>query len=399
MKPNKFLMICFSLFAGFGLTYFIVIDSYVIYKRLVPRSYRQFLLEGSADYQGKIIIVGGSDAHSGIDALEMERYFKVPVINIGVDATYPLRHKILSLKKYIQPGDIVIFSLAWHYYFESEFISLSYVKSVVDQEASTSFYFKTLSLYERAKFIFYDLPYTLALKSIISRPGLVEKTNYQIKALSIFTKRIVSDKGDARGSAVSNSSKRINPVYKSLTCDQFLFFEHIIGGIEDRGREEELNERFFNGDANYLTTALENTTVEGKVVDLTDARPTKTLLDNLQLIELIKKAGAKVYFAWPIVVDSEESKCYESKYSKGIDRFIKRIEKLLIEHEFDSLGDYDDSIFLKKCFLDSYFHIKYECAGKRTKSLIASLIEKGEKPSNNGYTKHDFDTKLNSHVR
>jgi len=68
----------------------------------------------------------------------------------------------------------------------------------------------------------------------------------------------------------------------------------------------------------------------------------------------------------------------------------------LIEHEFDSLGDYDDSIFLKKCFLDSYFHIKYECAGIRTKSLIASLIEKGVKPSNNGYTKHDFDTKLNS---
>lgn len=396
MKSHKFLIICFSLFAGFGLTYFIIIDSYVIYERLVPKSYKQFLLEGLADYPGKIIIIGGSDARHGIDALEMENYFKVPVINIGIDATYPLRHKIFNLKKHIQPGDIVIFSLAWVFYLEDGFIANTYLKSVVDKQVSLSFYYKNLPLYEKTKFIFFELPYTLALKSIFSRPGLAEKTNYQISALRNFKKQIFNDRGDARGSAVSNGPVRMNNIIKSLTCDQLNFFKHFTQLIDDREKEKEIIRHLLKGDPKLLTTAFENIIKEGKPANLTDAKPTKTLLDNLQLIGSIKKAGAKVYFAWPIVADSEESKCYESEYSNGIESFVQKIKNLVIKHGYSFLGEYNDSHFSQKCFLDSYVHIKYECASQLTKRLIMSLVEKGVEPKNNGYSRHDFDTKLNN---
>jgi len=165
MKPVKFLIMCFSLFLLFCLSYFILVDSYVIYERKVPGTYKQFLLESFADYQGKIILIGGSDLGHGINALQMERYFKVPVINLGDFGGIPLKHKIFHLKKYLKPGDIVIFSLHWSFYFEEDLLDDTYVELIIDRQISTPktnslpVYYMNLPFYEKVKFIFSDLPY------------------------------------------------------------------------------------------------------------------------------------------------------------------------------------------------------------------------------------------------
>jgi hypothetical protein len=61
----------------------------------------------------RLIIFGGSNIAFGIDSPLMERELKIPVINDGLHVGLGVA-PLLEMKKYIQPGDIVIISLEYY---------------------------------------------------------------------------------------------------------------------------------------------------------------------------------------------------------------------------------------------------------------------------------------------
>lgn len=346
-------------------------------------------------------MVGASDLHHGINALEMEQYFKVPVINLGDNGGYPLNHKIYNVGKFVQPGDIVIFSLAWGYYFAKEYLLTdNYVKSVLDEDESNSFYYENLPIYEKVKFVFFDLPYAMSIEKIFSRPKVENLLAIQFMSIKAFGNRIVMDKGIVRGGSIRNGPEPEAELMKFLSCDQYLFARHILQEINEGQKgdaAEELRAKIRSHDIKYLSLVIKRESSKGNIVDLVHAKPNSGFISTLRLIKSLKDAGVKIFFAWPIVVDKvgiNESKCYHSKFSFGIDKLANKIENLLIEEGYDILGDYRDGSYSAECFLNSYGHLKYDCQKKATKSLITYLLQKGIRPSENGYTRRDFDIKL-----
>lgn len=265
MKPVKFLSMCFTLLFLFCLSYFILVDSYVIYKRGGPGTYQQFLLESFAGYRGKIILIGGSDLRHGINALKMERYFKVPVINYGDYGAIPLKHKILHLKKYLKPGDTVILPLNWYYYFEGEFLDDTYVKLIIDRQNfsyfnnSLSVYYRDLPFYERLKFVFSDLPFKYLFMAIWARPNSLEIQNRNMGAIRDFNQMLKSDRADARGNSIDNGPKEIaNDGSDVYNCDQYHFGHYLIPrvlrNLEEKGlfRESDQYQIIVGGKRNFL---------------------------------------------------------------------------------------------------------------------------------------------------
>lgn len=225
MKSNKFLFLSLFFFLGICLGYFYIIDSIAIYERQIPRSYKQFLLKNSTHYQKKIILIGGSDVHHGIDALEIEKFFNVPVINIGDNGGYPLRHKIYNVQEYVQPNDIVIFSLPWLHYFDDGRLTDDYVRSVVDNYATNSFFYRTLPLLEKVKFVFSDIPYKKAIAAAFTRPNIIEKINYQHKSINMFRGKVSSQGGDARGGTLRDGPEDVeDDGSRVLSCDEYVFY-------------------------------------------------------------------------------------------------------------------------------------------------------------------------------
>jgi len=274
MKPVKFLSMCFTLLFLFFLSYFILIDSYVIYERRGPGTYQQFLLESFAGYRGKIILIGGSDLRHGINALKMERYFKVPVINYGDYGAIPLKHKILHLKKYLKPSDIVIFPLNWYYYFEGEFLDDTYVKLIIDRQNfsyfnnSLSVYYRNFPFYEKLKFVFSDLPFKYLVRAIWARPNSLEIQNRNMGAIRDFNILLNSDLADARGSSIDNGPKEIAEDGSDIyNCDQYHFGRYLVlrvlKHLEERGSFVEFDQyrRIVGETSNFYTgiTFMERT--------------------------------------------------------------------------------------------------------------------------------------------
>jgi hypothetical protein len=61
----------------------------------------------------RLIVFGGSNIAFGIDSEFMERELKIPVINDGLHVGLGVA-PLLEIKKYIQPGDIIIISLEYY---------------------------------------------------------------------------------------------------------------------------------------------------------------------------------------------------------------------------------------------------------------------------------------------
>jgi hypothetical protein len=61
----------------------------------------------------RVIVFGGSNIAFGIDSKFMERELKIPVINDGLHVGLGVA-PLLEMKKYIQPGDIIVISLEYY---------------------------------------------------------------------------------------------------------------------------------------------------------------------------------------------------------------------------------------------------------------------------------------------
>jgi len=78
-------------------------------------------------------------------------------------------------------------------------------------------------------------------------------------------------------------------------------------------------------------------------------------------------------------VDYKTSACY-TKNKQNFAVLHSEIKQIIAEHGFKIIGDYQDSHFTSECFLNTYYHIKRECALPRTKKLVENLQHAGILP-------------------
>lgn len=64
----------------------------------------------------KIVIVAGSNALFGIDSKQLEETYRLPVVNLGVNAGVLLPYVLMKSQKVLKRGDIVIMPLEYHFY-------------------------------------------------------------------------------------------------------------------------------------------------------------------------------------------------------------------------------------------------------------------------------------------
>ena len=221
MRSIKFIFGVLFSFVLIGVIYFVIVDQYIIYKREIPKRYQQVLLESLSDYKGKVIIIGGSDAHHGINAQMLEEMMHRPVINFGDNGGYPYKHYIYNLEKYAKEGDIVVANMAWPILFQQSKLDNEYVDTLIDEQVSNHFYYRNLPFIEKVKLVFIKLPYQKIIKIIFSRPDDSSRLQYQIDNMEHLLNLIKNNEGSPRGGSFREGPEDINVIAESFSCDQY----------------------------------------------------------------------------------------------------------------------------------------------------------------------------------
>ncbi len=334
-RSKKFVVACALCTFVWFISYFFLVHFVAIPERIVERSYKQFLLESSAETKNKIIVSGGSNAVHGIDAGLMEDRLSRLTLNLADNGSYPLSHKIYNLWRYVTAGDVIVFSLEWAHYSQQGALPKNYVHSVLDRLGSNSFYYWSLPWWEKVKFVFGHVPWELAAGRILQLNGTwinQQLLENQKKVLGYVFNKILRNE---RGTSMRNGPE---PVAKDgsnkLTCDRYLFKKDVAAGLD-------ISESF---------------------------------VANLELLRSLElETGARVLFTWPVVVGRNNSGCYSAEHLQTIRRYAENIEKTIGHYGLEVVGDILDSRFPSSCFLNTYYHITHDCAIVRTERLIAEL--------------------------
>lgn len=325
---KRFFIIALTLTAFVFASYGILIDRAIL-KTERPVRLSHLLLENSTEVQ-KIIITAGSNARRGFDALAIEQHFQRPTIIFSEHADYPLKHRIYSLLRYAQAGDIVILPLEWHNYSENGDIGSAYLKRLFGRKASTAFYYRNLPISERAAFIYTEISLNISLDGLIRTVSTSPSHGWSmLEHMTALNSR-------SRGGLVDEKKGKGKGVIKK-SCDEFIFKPQL--------RPHENNWKI-----------------------------SQTFRDNLQLLKRLTDKGVDIVFTTPTVVDSAGNNCYTTDV-ENFERFLKNVTYSVRESGFYFIGNYRDSLFTSNCFLDSYYHIKASCTKRRSTSLIRQLEE------------------------
>ncbi|MBX9915192.1 MAG: hypothetical protein K2Y25_14960 [Pseudomonadaceae bacterium] len=336
MHKARFALASFASLALFVVGYFLLIDRLAIVDTPLGVSYRQFLLQASDDIPKRIIVESGSSAIHSIDAQAIEQHFGRLTVIVSDNAGYPLRHKIERLAKHLKADDVVILPLEWLQYRADDKLPADYVTSILDERGSNAFYYRELSWPERFRFVYQSVPFSLGLQSAFR----IESRNSQIAAatqdsLSRFEEQI---RISARGSQLIEVRQALDPLTSGLACDHYLF------GLFEFPQISE------------------------------------TFIENLQrLAEVRDASGAKIFFAWPAVTARDSNECYQI-YRQQIRDYTVSIQQLVQAQGFTFLGTPEQSRFDRSCMLDTYYHVRAECAETRTRQLVSDLQTQGLKP-------------------
>ncbi len=285
----------------------------------ISHSYKQFLLQHTKGQ--RLIIDSGSNSHHGINSNMIENQLGILTINLADNGSYPLRNKLLRLKKYARKGDIVLMPLEWRYY------SHDLAPDVFKKNLFGSlnfYYFQDDSLIQEIKAI-WNRPFSTFIKALkfqknISKKSIVNIHNY----LNRF-------KNKQRGEYIYKGPLPLaDDGTKTLTCDQYIFFSQLKYGFK-------VNQIF---------------------------------KDNLKLIKSLEAKGIKIILTWPSVAGDD---CYKSKYKKEINQLMTEIRTLLKKNNIDIIGNPYDSSFPKKYMLNTFFHLIPEARDIRTQKLINEI--------------------------
>lgn len=360
MKPVAFFLSCLFCFLMLGIAYFLAVDKLLIVERIVPVPYRQFLLETSSAVGGKVVIDSGSNAIHAFDTQLLSEYFRAPVIITADNGGFPLEYKILNLRRHLKPGDVLILPLEWHYYAAREAFTQSFISHVTQGTQISGYYFTDLSLVEKARFIFKQLPLKSVLESTATFGKAHENYQHVVNRLDQFEQRLESGNNRAYGGDIVESPGAIHFAAAFNSCNDYLFENPMTYGF-------------------------------GKI--------SSTFHANLELLRTLTDAGVTVFFTWPSVVDSKFSACYgDADFYRELEQYTTALVKLVESWGFQFIGTPADSHFTSECFLDTYYHPLYHCARTNTRSLIKALEQASISPLKSSVTPDQLADIIREHI-
>ena len=185
MSAKRFIITSLLGFSTLLIAYIMLVDKLVIPERHVPYSYKQFLLQTSSAIHGKVIVSAGSNAIHGIDSSTLADYFKTPVFTYADNANYPLRAKLFSLAKYTNPGDIVLLPLEWFFYSTKKYLAENYINALADEELRLEFYFNSLPIQEKLRFIFSEYPLQQVVNGLLTQDQISIRASGSVNSIEL----------------------------------------------------------------------------------------------------------------------------------------------------------------------------------------------------------------------
>ncbi|MDG2046970.1 MAG: hypothetical protein P8J79_07115 [Halioglobus sp.] len=325
-------------------------------ERAVPFDYKHFLLQASADIDGKVVIDSGSNGSHGLDAIALSDYFDAPVVIASDVGHYPLRKKIFRLSAALNKGDVLILPLEWDYYSRPKYLATRFVESVANKNLRLAHYITDLPWVEKLRFILTEYPFRNVFESIFISRQSDPKHIWSKRRLDKFEQRLLLANNESFGGTQRDGPEDINFFSAfAKSCDHYLF------------------ER------------------DGQIL----MHVSPTFRENIELLKILVGRGVSVYLTWPAVVDSPQSRCYsEPRISRQLERYVNDI-KMTVEHAgLQMLGNFRDNHLPVQCFLNTYYHVRWSCASLRTGALIASLKADNVGPLNTGYDVADFQIEV-----
>lgn len=335
MTAPRFLIAALTLFCAALATYVLVVDRLVIQTREVPYSYRQFLLQSAGDVHGKVVVESGSNSVHGINPFLLSEYFQAPVLTTAGNAGYPLRLRLLNVEQYLQPGDVLLLPLEWNQYQSEDRYPDNFLRALADEELRLEFFYNGLSMREKLLFILQHYPPGEAWRGLLLRRDKVSQRREDLARLDEFQVKLNAfDRASFGNSERNRRGDRQDDLASRLGCNQYLFASQLRRGFG----------------------------------------MSRTFMDNVDLLAAIQLKGVRIYLTWPAVTDGDSSVCYRgARLAELLPAYAARLEATLAGHGLMMLGQYGDSHFPHHCFLDTYYHLRRDCADQRTGNLISTL--------------------------
>ncbi len=348
MRATSFLFSAVLMLTLLVLGYVYLVDRFVLIERAVPFDYKHFLLQASADIDGKVVIDSGSNGSHGLNAIALSDYFDAPVVIASDVGSYPLRKKIFRLSATLNKGDVLILPLEWDYYSRPEYLSARFVEGVANKNLQLAHYINDLSWAEKLRFILTEYPFRNVFESIFILRQNDPQNIWPKRRLDKFEQRLFLGNNQSFGGTERDGPEDMNFIAAfAKSCDDYLF------------------ER------------------DGRVL----LQVSETFRENVELLRTLAERGVLVYLTWPAVVDGPQSRCYsEPLISQQLERYVSAIRAVVDDAGLQMLGDFRDNHFPVQCFLNTYYHVRWTCASLRTGVLIASL-----KAANVGSLKTGYD--------
>ncbi len=308
-------------FVAVNILYIAFFDKIIPKKIKVSHLYQQFLLENTKT--PRLIVESGSNSLYAIDSKMLEDKFNILTINVSDAASLPLKYKLLKLEKYVKKGDIVLMPLEWQFYSRDEIL-----KQFLDQIFQPLSHYYTTLLWDEKIELIYKTPFS-SLRAGFFKNNLCSATKYRYGSEYNLLKGYMQIfDGGKRGDGEYKLPKK--SLVGHLICSSYIFRRQIEDGFEI----------------------------------------SQSFKDNIKKIKELEKKGVKFIITWPAVVGEG---CYKGDHGKYFRIFFKKIKKFLDEHSINYVGEWQDSSFPKKYFLNTYYHILEEAKEIRTKKLIERI--------------------------
>ncbi len=342
LPARLFLLLTATLLVGALYGYVRFVNAHAFERRELPVVYAQFLLESATQTGGKVIIESGSNSKHAIVPDILADYFEAPVITVAQNAGYPLLPKLYNLLHHVEAGDVIVLPLEWNLYADDAVLSTDFLAAISRPESSITHYYDALPPWERGRFLLTQYPLQEAVSSIRAMTDPLEFARENLATASGFQTRLWSDGRWAWGNTESrDNNANVAPAVGRLSCNDYVF-----------ASQQRNNFRISS-----------------------EFRRALSALDRL------REKGAQIFFTWPAVVDSPDSPCYrDAAFMATVQAYAGDIRAMLQAAGYPMLGEYRDSHFPARCFVDTYYHITSACARERTQALLANLRAAGAEP-------------------
>ncbi len=117
--------------------------------RWVFDAYQHKIAAASAIQGPRVLVVAGSNAMFGIDSGQLESYWKMPVVNLSVNAGLGLPYILGVSRRIARPGDVILLPLEYALYLDSGEPNSQVIDYVIGRDMD---YWRSLSYFERLRF-------------------------------------------------------------------------------------------------------------------------------------------------------------------------------------------------------------------------------------------------------